>query len=339
MPLLTADFICELINFYRDNPCAAVVTAINSPENKDFGHVFADEGNNFIQNIEARDLTTAHGQTPLRNTGCYIFNAKALKQGLAQLSSNNAQNEFYLTDVPMHIKMSGQSVKIFTSGESNINFIGINTQAQLAEAALHMRRRINEAHMANGVRMIDPSAVYIDAGVKIAADVILYPGVVLEGDCEIQTNTRVLAHSVLTDSKVGANAQIGPFAYLRPKTVVGDNCRIGNFVELKNAKIGNKTSAAHLIYVGDAEVGSNVNIGCGVITANYDGKRKHKTVIENNTFIGSNSTLIAPVTVKEGAFIAAGSTINEDVPADNFAIARGRQVNKTDWKGDPRKNA
>ncbi|MCL2605387.1 MAG: hypothetical protein FWD90_13005 [Defluviitaleaceae bacterium] len=213
---------------------------------------------------------------------------------------------------------------------------------------------INARHLQNGVRMIDPAATYIDETVEIAADVTIYPNAVLEGACKIEAgayigpgahlknvyvgpNAKIHSYSVLTDAKVGADTDIGPFAYLRGNAEVGERCRIGSFVEIKKSRVGDDTNAAHLAYIGDAAVGRNVNIGCGVITANYDGKTKSRTVIGDNAFIGSNANLIAPVEVGEWGYIAAGSTVNEDIPADALAIARARQVVKPDWDKNPYK--
>ncbi|MCL2188610.1 MAG: UDP-N-acetylglucosamine diphosphorylase [Defluviitaleaceae bacterium] len=213
-----------------------------------------------------------------------------------------------------------------------------------------------DRHIKNGVKIIDPSATYISEEAQIAAGVTVYPNAMLEGTCKIEAgasiglgahlkdtqvgeNTRILSYSVLENARIGRDTQIGPFAYLRMNAVVGDNCRIGDFVEVKNSTVGNKTNAAHLAYIGDASVGNHVNIGCGVITANYDGKTKSRTKIDDHAFIGSNTNLIAPVEVGEWAYVAAGSTINKDIPAESLAIARARQEVKENWSKDPRRNA
>jgi len=224
---------------------------------------------------------------------------------------------------------------------------GINTQAQLAEEARQSREQINYSHMAKGVRIIDPATTYIDETVEIAPDTVIYPGCILEGTCKIEEgaiigpythmrNTNIgksatVRQSVLFDTTIGENTNVGPFAYLRSEAVVGDKCRIGSFVEIKNSNLGNKTSMAHLAYIGDADVGNNVNFGCGAITANYDGAKKHRTTICDGAFIGSNSNLIAPVTIGEGALIAAGSTITDPVPEYSMGIARERQTVKENW--------
>jgi len=211
-----------------------------------------------------------------------------------------------------------------------------------------MRERINAAHIKNGVRMIDPSTAYIDDTVEIDAGVLIYPNVILEGSCKISADAIVGANchlkntivgerahirqSEAIDAEIGADTQVGPFAYLRPNARIGEKCKIGSFVEVKNSNINDGTSVAHLAYVGDADVGRKVNVGCGVITANYDGKSKHRTIIEDHVFVGSNSNLIAPVRLGEGAYVAAGSTITDDLPSCALGIARARQVQKLDWR-------
>jgi bifunctional UDP-N-acetylglucosamine pyrophosphorylase/glucosamine-1-phosphate N-acetyltransferase len=216
-----------------------------------------------------------------------------------------------------------------------------------------MRRRINNAHMLNGVKMIDPAATYIDADVKIAAETVIYPGAVLEGATVIEqgayigtgvylknvhvcAGAKIMAYTVASDARVGAGTEVGPFACLRMGAAIGEQCRIGNYVEVKNSTVGNGSKAAHLAYIGDAEVGKNVNYGCGAITANYDGSVKERTIIGDNAFVGSNVNLVAPVEVGEKAYIAAGSTINKTVPPGSLAIARTRQEIKPNWDKDPR---
>ena len=231
--------------------------------------------------------------------------------------------------------------------QNTSNCTHINTQAQLAEAARLKRERINLQHMANGVRMLDPATTYIDDTVEIAASVLIYPGCILEGACKIEEgaiigpythmrNTTVgkgsnIRQSVVADSKIGDNTNIGPFAHIRAGAVIGNDCRIGDFVEIKNSNFGDGSAMAHLAYIGDADVGKNVNFGCGAITANYDGKNKHRTTIKDKAFIGCNSVMVAPVEVGEGAITAAGSIITEAVPEYSLGIARARQVIKVNW--------
>ncbi|MCL2571481.1 MAG: hypothetical protein FWE11_03680 [Defluviitaleaceae bacterium] len=216
-----------------------------------------------------------------------------------------------------------------------------------AEAARQTREKINYKHMENGVKILDPATTYIDSTVEIEADAVIYPGCILEGACKIEEGAIIgpythmkdtiigkgtaVRQSVLSGASIGENTEVGPFAYLRPGAVVGNKCRIGNFVEIKNANLGDGVKMAHLSYIGDADVGNNVNYSCGAITANYDGVKKHRTVIEDDAFIGCNSNLIAPVCIGEGALIAAGSTINQTVPEYSLGIARERQTTKENW--------
>ena len=346
MPLVTGEFIRELMDYRAENPADAVVSAVFNPLAQDFGKVF-DESGNFIEIVEARDITPSHSQTDWANIGIYLFKGEALLHGLSQLKNNNSQNEYYLTDVPKILREAGRPVRVFHTKTEVSVFTGINTQVQLAEAAGHMRDRINTRHMLEGVRMFDPSTVFIDDAVKLARGVVIYPNTILEGACEIAENAilgpgthmkdtivgagAAVRHSVTASAKIGAGTEVGPFAYLRPGANIGEKCRIGNFVEVKNANLGNGTKMAHLAYIGDADVGENVNYSCGAITANYDGKNKYRTVIADNAFIGSNANLVAPLTVGESGFVAAGSTITDNVPPCALGIARGRQHVKENW--------
>ena len=347
MPLITADFINNLIAYYTQKDRATIVAAVHKQNTGDFGRVYANEDSHFESIIEARDLGSDSPPSNWVNTSIYLFKGEALLYGLSHMENNNSQKEYYLTDVPKILKNAGSPVYVYPSTEDEAIFTGINTQAQLAEATQHMRNRINLQHMENGVRMFDPATTYIDAAVQIEPNVVIYPGCILEGCCVIEAdaiigpythmqNTTIGKHtavrqSVLTDAKVGSNTTVGPFAYLRPGAVIGNKCRVGNFVEIKNATLADGAKAAHLAYIGDADIGRNVNYSCGVITANYDGKNKHRTTIKDGAFIGSSSNLVAPVEIGEGAFIAAGSTITNDVPDYSMGIARERQVTKNDW--------
>jgi len=347
MPLTTEAFLRDFIEYYETSSSDAVVAAVYRPGEHDFGRVYEDAGI-FREIVEQRDMKPDSLGTDWANTGFYLFNGAALCYGLSRMTNDNSQNEYYLTDVPKILRDDGRNVRVFHSRADFSVFTGINTQAQLADAVGLMRTRINTEHMARGVRFIDPSSVFIDDSVKIAGGAVIYPGVIMEGLCEIAEGAVIGPHShmkntvvgenatvrqsVTTDAKIGANSDIGPFAYLRPGTVIGKGCRIGNFVEIKNANLGDEVKMAHLAYIGDADVGNDVNIGCGAITVNYDGRKKHRTVIKDGAFVGSNVNLIAPVTVEEGGFAAAGSTITDTVPENSLAIARARQNNKIDWR-------
>jgi bifunctional UDP-N-acetylglucosamine pyrophosphorylase/glucosamine-1-phosphate N-acetyltransferase len=250
-----------------------------------------------------------------------------------------------LTDALEIIQNNGLKAGVILDPDAS-EFVGVNNCVQLAQAGEILKRRINERHMMNGVTIIAPDLAWISPNVSIGADSIIYPGVFLENtsvgeDCVIGPNTRItgskiasgteIESSVIVDSIVGEHTQIGPFAYLRPNSRIGSHCKVGDFVEVKNSVVGDNTKASHLTYIGDSDVGSHVNFGCGTVTVNYDGAKKYRTVIEDNAFIGCNTNLVAPVTVKEGAYTAAGSTITDDVPEKSLAIARARQTNKEGW--------
>jgi len=346
MPLVTSEFIDDLMKFKRDNFSDAVVAAVYRDDLGDFGRVY-DDNSYFIEIVEARDIKN-HARTNWANTGIYMFKGRSLLRALGMMKNNNSQGEYYLTDVPKIISEDGKNVQVFHTRTSMSVFAGINTQEHLAEALAHMRVRVNSRHMANGVRMIDPTTTYIDDGIKIGRGVVIYPNVIIEGACEIApgatigmgchlTDTTVgegvhIRQTVANGAKIGANSDVGPFACLRPGAVIGQNCRVGNFVEIKNANLADGVKAAHLAYIGDADVGKNVNFSCGAITANYDGEKKHRTTIGDNAFIGSNVNLIAPIEIGADAVIAAGSTITDKIPPCALGIARERQCVKLDYK-------
>jgi bifunctional UDP-N-acetylglucosamine pyrophosphorylase/glucosamine-1-phosphate N-acetyltransferase len=266
-----------------------------------------------------------------------------LFQALAQVTNHNEQGEYYLTDVIEILARAGQVVEAYCAPDYTEGF-GVNDRIALAEAERLMRARINRGHMVAGVTLIDPLTTYIDADVTIGSDTVIYPGSSLRGKTEIGTdavigpnadltdcvvaNGAAVKYSVAMQAEIGAASTVGPFAYLRPGASIGMHCKVGDFVEMKNATLGDGSKVSHLSYIGDAEVGKDVNIGCGAITVNYDGVNKSRTVVDDGAFIGSNVNLIAPVHVGTEAYVVAGSTITRDVPAGDMAIARDRQTNK-----------
>ena len=259
------------------------------------------------------------------------------------VSNDNVQGEYYLPDVIEILQKQGEIVAAYAT-DSFDETLGVNDRVALSQAEGIMRKRIAEKHMRAGVSIIDPATAYISAQAEIGADTIIHPNVTIDGnskigeDCIISSNTHIvnsvigdrtaIRSSEIHDSSIGTDTAVGPFAHIRPQTVLGNDVKIGNFVEVKKSEVGNDSKVSHLSYIGDAQVGTGVNIGCGTITVNYDGKNKFQTVIEDDTFIGCNSNLIAPVTVGKGSYVAAGSTISKDVPEDSLAIARARQENK-----------
>jgi bifunctional UDP-N-acetylglucosamine pyrophosphorylase/glucosamine-1-phosphate N-acetyltransferase len=296
--------------------------------------------------VEEADATPEQRKIHEVNAGIYLFNLDQLRNWIPKVQPSNKQKELYLTDV-VSLALEDKQKVIAIRGKSE-ELIGINTRAELAQAAREMRRRINREWMLKGVTMIDPETTYVDADVRLAADTILYPNVYLEGESMIGGNVTIYPNCRITNSWINVGCvvyentsidsahletgvKIGPFARVRPDTVIGSNVRIGNFVELKKTSIGDGTKANHLSYLGDAVIGKNVNIGAGTITCNYDGEKKHKTIIEDRVFVGSDTQFVAPVTIGEGSYIAAGSSITEDVPPESLAIARSRQTNKEGW--------
>lgn len=341
-PLIEKEVIQDMYDMKKQGNKAVIMTSyVNDPTG--YGRIVKSDGT-FIKIVEQKDADESQKKINEINAGTYIIDGKLLKDELGNLGTNNSQNEYYLTDVLENIAAEHKVSTFVIDSES---ILGVNSRIQLSQAENIMRKRINEFHMKNGVTMINPDCTYIDKSVIIEKDCIVHPNCYIKGNSVIKKNTEIrenttiedstlgedviVKSSTILDSQIGNNTTVGPYAYLRPGTKIGNNCKIGDFVEFKNASFGDGSKASHLSYVGDAEIGSNVNIGCGVVFVNYDGKNKFKTVVEDNSFIGSNSNLVAPVTIGENAFIAAGSTITQDVPKANLAIARGRQVNKNNW--------
>jgi len=342
-PLIRSDTVKKLLRTHMEEGAAATLLTARMPNPYGLGRIVRGPEGQFERIVEQKDCTPEENRIDEINAGTYCFDNRKLFLALQQVTNNNAQNEYYLTDVISILKRQGDKVIGFMTDDSD-EALGVNDRAQLAEAERCMRRRINEFHMRNGVTILDPEQTYIEAGVKIGRDTVILPGCLIRAgtvigeDCVIGPYADITAsgignkvtvrQSVLMEASVGNHANIGPFAYIRPGSNIGEHVKVGDFVEIKNATLGEGTKVSHLSYVGDALVGSNVNIGCGAITVNYDGHSKHRTEIGDDAFIGSNVNLIAPVVVGKGAYVVAGSTITHDVPENDLAIARERQVNK-----------
>jgi bifunctional UDP-N-acetylglucosamine pyrophosphorylase/glucosamine-1-phosphate N-acetyltransferase len=297
--------------------------------------------------VEERDASPAERQIKEINSGIYAFDMTHLFDALGGIASQNAQGEYYLTDLIAIYRRRKLMVKsVLVDDPQEVR--GINSRTELAEVSRLVRQKKNEELMASGVTLVDPAATYIDPGVEIGADTVIHPGVIIEGrtrigaaceihahvtitDCEIGDNVTIKSFSLMTSSRIEAGASVGPFAHLRPETVVCEGAKIGNFVELKKTTLGPHSKANHLSYLGNATIGTKVNVGAGTITCNYDGEHKYDTVIEDGAFIGSDSQLIAPVRVGKGAYVAAGSSITQDVPPGALGIARGRQSVVDGW--------
>lgn len=344
-PLIQHETLAKMLQLKHQGYAAVMMSSIVT-DPTGYGRVIRDSDDHFIGITEQKDATTAELEIREINAGMYIFDGKLLKENLKKLSSDNAQREYYLTDVLEYLSKDGHSIGILQVSETEI--MGVNTRVQLASAEEQMRRRINESHMLQGVTIIDPLHTYIEKEVQIGEDTVIYPNCHLKGktvigsDCSIREGTTIensvigngvtIKSSTLLESQVGDETTVGPYAYLRPKSILGKKVKIGDFVEVKNAVIGDGSKASHLSYIGDAEVGKEVNIGCGVVFVNYDGKHKFRSVVKDQAFIGSNSNLVAPVTVEEGGYVATGSTVTIDVPKQSLCIARARESIKKDWR-------
>ncbi|WP_449621623.1 bifunctional UDP-N-acetylglucosamine diphosphorylase/glucosamine-1-phosphate N-acetyltransferase GlmU [Robertmurraya sp. Marseille-Q9965] len=345
-PLIKAETMEALLKQHEETNAKVTVLTAYTDDPTGYGRLIRNDKGFVEKIVEHKDASDEERKVKEINTGTYCFDNQALFDALKNVSNENVQGEYYLPDVIEILKNRGEIVTAFQTDDFD-ETLGVNDRVALSQAEGTLRNRINEYHMRNGVTIIDPKNTYIDADVEIGQDTIIYPGTVLTGqtkiasDCQIGPNSEikncyigegtVVRQSVAHDSQIGAQVNIGPFAHIRPQSEIHDEVKIGNFVEIKKTVFGKGSKASHLSYIGDAEVGRDVNIGCGSITVNYDGKNKFLTKIEDDVFIGCNSNLVAPVTVGKGAYVAAGSTVVEDVPGNALAIARARQVNKEQY--------
>lgn len=355
-PLLTEATVRELVAMHDAQKATVTVLTAVLDDASGYGRVIRRRANEWLQAeadnavqkiIEDKDASPDERAVREINVGTYVVDGRFLFPALDRLDPRNAQGEYYLTDIVQMAVERGQTVAALRLKAMDEG-LGINSRAQLAQAERVIRQRIREQWLDAGVTMRDPSTTWIDADVTIGCDTILFPGVTLEGrtvigeetvvhagtritDCVIGNKVEVLDHCVLRGSSIGDEAHVGPFVHLRPGVSVGRMAKVGNFVEMKKAVLGEGAKANHLSYLGDATIGKHVNIGAGTITCNYDGMRKHQTVIGDDVFVGSDTQLVAPVTIGSGAVIAAGTTVTQDVPANALAITRVMQVNRADW--------
>ena len=343
VPLLRTETLNNLLQTHQENQnsCTILTAQLSNPQG--YGRVFRNSECIVQKIVEDKDCTPTQRENDRVNAGIYCFRWPDLAKFLPQLEANNAQKEYYLTDAVTQV---GKVMAVDVEDYQEI--LGINDRLQLATANDILQRRIKEKWLLAGVTLIDPTSITIDETVELQPDVIIEPQTHLRGKTIIQAGSRIgpgslienselgenvtVLYSVVTDSIVQSQTRIGPYAHLRGHAKVGANCRIGNFVELKNTQLGDRTNVSHLSYLGDTTAGSQVNVGAGTITANYDGVKKHRTIIGDRTKTGSNSVLVAPITLGNDVYIAAGSTVTEDVPDDSLVIARSRQVVKPGWK-------
>lgn len=345
-PLLTSETLERLFEYHEGKHASATILTAHAEDPTGYGRIIRDRVGIVEKIVEQKDASVSEAQVQEINTGTYCFDNELLFEALNQIDTNNAQGEYYLTDIIEILKKADHTVAAYQT-ENFEESIGVNDRIALAEANRIMRNRINTEHMRNGVSFIDPNSTYIEAGIKIGAETIIEPGVYLKGQttigegCFISGQTQIIDStigdyvkvysSVIEESTVRDHVDIGPFAHLRPQAEIHEHAHIGNFVEIKKAVVGEHTKVGHLTYVGDATLGKEINVGCGVVFVNYDGKHKHHTTVGDHAFIGSASNLVGPVTLGENAVVAAGSTITMNIPDNGMGIARARQENKEDF--------
>ena len=345
-PLLTTETLDNLFEYHQGKGASATILTAHAEDPTGYGRILRDHVGIVDRIVEQKDATPEEAQVKEINTGTYCFDNELLFDALENLNTDNAQGEYYLTDIIEILKSNGKNVAAYQTQDFNES-LGVNDRVALAEANRLMRERINRQHMMNGVTFVDPQSTYIDAGIQIGAETVIEPGVYLKGQTVIGENCLITSQSQIEDSVIEDNvvikssmveqsivregADVGPFAHLRPKAEIAQNAHIGNFVEIKNATIGEGTKVGHLTYVGDATLGKDINVGCGVVFVNYDGKHKHHTTVGDHSFIGSAANIVSPVEIGANSIIAAGSTITENVSEHELAIARARQVNKENY--------
>ena len=346
VPLLSANTLKTLLDRHQSSGAAATLVTAVVDDPTGYGRIVRS-GEKIARIVEHRDATAEERAIREINSGIYAFTVGGLFEALRKIAAENTQGEYYLPDAIALFRRQDRGVEtLLISGADEIR--GINSRVELAAVSRIVRQTKNAELMAAGVTIEDPATTYVDPGVTIGADTIIRPGVSIEGrttiggGCEIHSGVRIVDsaigdrvtvdnHCVITESSLATGCRVGPFAHLRGGALVGEHARVGNFVELKKATLGPGSKAMHLAYLGDAEIGAKVNIGAGTITCNYDGVNKNTTTIEDGAFIGSDSQLIAPVTVGKGAYVGSGTTVRENVPAGSLAVSAGKQRNVEGW--------
>lgn len=346
VPLLRAETIESLVNGHRQSGADVTLLTARLEDPTGYGRVFVDADGKVSAIVEHRDCSEEQRSNNLTNAGIYCFNWQALVEVLPKLSTDNDQGELYLTDT---VAMLAKAMHVEVADPDEVN--GINNRKQLAQCEAVLQQRLRDHWMAEGVTFVDPGSCTLSEDCRFGRDVVIEPQTHLRGSCRIGNNCRLgpgslldnaelgsdvsVLHSVVREATVGNGVAIGPFAHLRPAADIADGCRIGNFVEVKKSQVGAGSKINHLSYIGDASLGENVNVGAGTITANYDGVRKHRTVIGDGSKTGANSVLVAPVTLGAKVTVGAGSTITKDVPDGALAIGRAKQLSKEGWADRP----
>lgn len=341
-PLLSSDTLNYLFKYHSENQASATILTAIAEDPTGYGRVVRSTSEDVEKIVEQKDASESELKITEINTGTYVFDNKALFKALANVKNDNAQGEYYLPDVIELIKAEGGKISAYIMDDMS-EALGVNDRVALSQANELMTKRINLEHMRNGVTIVNPATTFIEASVKIGNDTIIEPGVMLKGntiigsDCLIGANSEIvdseiadnveITQSVIEKSVVAEGVTIGPFAHLRPNSKLDKNVHIGNFVEVKNSTIGEGTKAGHLTYIGDADLEENINVGCGTIFVNYDGKHKHRSHVEKDAFIGCNANIVSPVNIGEKVFVAAGTTVIKDVESESLVISRSEQKN------------
>jgi bifunctional UDP-N-acetylglucosamine pyrophosphorylase/glucosamine-1-phosphate N-acetyltransferase len=334
-PLLTSELLAALVEEHRRQAAAVTVLSFVPQDPRRYGRVLRDGAGRLTAIVEAGDATPEQLAVTEVNSSIYVFELPRLWDVLERLEPQNVQGELYLTDAVRILVGDGATGAVYCAPDPT-DVDGVNTRVELAAAAAALRDRILTAHMLAGVGIVDPATTWIEPGVEIEADAVIQPFTILRGGTKVAAGAEVGPHAVVVDAEIGRGATVGPFCYLRPGTRLEDGAKAGTFVEIKNADIGSNAKVPHLSYIGDAEIGAGTNIGAGAITANYRAERydeKQRTVIGRDVHTGSHNVFVPPVTIGDGAWTGAGSTITEDVPPGALAIARARQVNKEGFRG------